>query len=98
MWNVKFNLFLIKFGLSRSEFDSCVYFCRNEKDFLIVAIFADDGLVCASITQLTKNVIDFLSEEFYMRSLPATEVSWTRSSCESLENYLQSTGIHQKDT
>jgi hypothetical protein len=72
MWNIKFNQFLIRFGLKRSELDSCVYFRRNGTDLLIIAIFVDDGLVCASNIQLAKSVIDSLSEEFDMRSLPAT--------------------------
>ena len=45
IWNEKFNRFLVKFGLSRSEFDSCMYFRRNSKEILIVAIFVDDTLV-----------------------------------------------------
>lgn len=72
MWNVKFNQFLIKFGLTRSELDSFVYFRRNGADLLIIAIFVDDGLVCTSNNHLAKNVIDSLSEEFDTRSLPAT--------------------------
>ena len=72
MWNEKFNRFLVKFGLSRSEFDSCVYFRRNSKEILIVAIFVDDALVCASNKLLAKGVTDFLSEEFDMHCLPAT--------------------------
>lgn len=42
MWNEKFNRFLFKFGLSRSEYDSCGYYRRRERDQLIVAIFVDD--------------------------------------------------------
>lgn len=72
MWNEKFNTFLLKFGLSRSEFDPCIYYYRKEKEIMIVAIFVDDGRICASNKLIAKNVIDFLSLEFDVHSLPAT--------------------------
>jgi hypothetical protein len=47
-WNKKFNLFLEKFGLTRTRSDSCVY-VRNDKDnFVILGLYVDDGLLCAS--------------------------------------------------
>ena len=58
MWNLKFNSFLVKFGLKRSEFDTCIYFKREESEFLIVAIFEDDGFVCATNEQSVNNVIE----------------------------------------
>jgi Reverse transcriptase (RNA-dependent DNA polymerase) len=39
---------------------------------LIVGIFVDDGFAAGTNTSLVKNVIDFLSQEFEMRILPAT--------------------------
>jgi hypothetical protein len=72
VWNEKFNEFLLKFGLTRSESDSCVYFNRKDDELLIVGIFVDDGFATGTNTALVKSVIDFLSQEFEMRSLPAT--------------------------
>ena len=72
VWNEKFNQFLLKFGLTRCETDPCVYFSRKNNDLLIVGIFVDDGFAAGTNTSLVKSVIDFLSQEFEMRSLPAT--------------------------
>lgn len=72
VWNEKFNLFLVKFGLSRCESDSCVYHCQKGEDLLVVAIFVDDGLVCGTSSSSIQLVIEFLSKEFDMRCLPAT--------------------------
>jgi hypothetical protein len=49
-----------------------VYHRRQEYELLIVAIFVDDGLVAGTNPTLIQSVIDFLSQEFDMRSLPAT--------------------------
>jgi hypothetical protein len=72
VWNDKFNQFILKFGLTRCEADPCVYHRRQENELLIVAIFVDDGLVAGTNQTLIQSVIDFLSPEFDMRSLPAT--------------------------
>lgn len=72
IWNEKFNQFLLKFGLIRCGSDPWVYHCRKEKELLIVAIFVDDGLVAGTCLNLVQSVIEFLSKEFDMRSLPAT--------------------------
>lgn len=72
MWNEKFNQFLLKYGLEKCESDPCVYHHRKKNGLLIVAIFVDDGLVAGSSKDEVQSVIDFLSKEFDMRSLPAT--------------------------
>lgn len=75
MWNEKFNQFLLKYGLKKCESDPCVYYHRKENGLLIVAIFVDDGLVAGSNKDEVQSIIDFLSKEFDMRSLPATRFS-----------------------
>ena len=47
-WNLKFNHFLVEYGFTRSDADSCVYFQKNESHTIIIAIWVDDGLLCSS--------------------------------------------------
>lgn len=42
VWNARFNDFLVRYGLTRSTTDPCVYFHRKGEEFIIVVIFVDD--------------------------------------------------------
>ena len=71
VWTAKFNEFLLKFGLTRSTADPCVYFRRQEEEITIVAIFVDDGLVCSNKKENLTSILEHLSTTFEMRSFPA---------------------------
>ncbi len=64
LWNPKFNEFLVKFGLTRSIADPCVYFRRLGKEVTIVAIYVDDGLVCSNKPDTLRSILEFLGKEF----------------------------------
>ncbi len=68
-WNVKFNEFLLKFGLSRSTSDPCVYFRRQGEEFTLVVIFVDDGLICSNKEDSLNNILEHLRTEFEMRTM-----------------------------
>jgi Reverse transcriptase (RNA-dependent DNA polymerase) len=72
VWNRTFDDFLLRFGLSRSATDPCIYIHRHEETFVIVAIWVDDGLVCANNNEIISNVYAHLNTHFDMRSAPAT--------------------------
>lgn len=69
-WNTKFNEFLLKFGLTRCDSDSCVYYRRQEEgEITIVCIFVDDGLIC-TYTE-SASILSYLNTHFDIRTLPA---------------------------
>ena len=65
-WNNKFNNFLIKFGLTRSTSDSCIYYRRQGEEFTVVAIFVDDGLICSNEPESLSAILAHLRTEFEM--------------------------------
>ena len=67
-WNEKFDGFLIKFGFIRSNSDSCVYFCEDDKGVLILAVWVDDGLLCGTSKQGLSEVIDYLRDQLEITS------------------------------
>lgn len=67
-WNDRFNEFLLKYGLSRSQDDSCLYYRRQGEEFLLIAIFVDDGLLCSNRSETIQDVCSFLAREFEMRT------------------------------
>lgn len=70
-WNKRFDHFLTKFGLERSEADPCIYSRQTSDDTIIVAIWVDDGLVCGNNETTIKGMIEYLSTAFKMTSGPA---------------------------
>jgi transposase InsO family protein len=71
-WNTKFNEFLLKFGLTRCDSDSCVYYRRQEEgEIIIVCIFVDDGLICTNTKTVSTAILCHLNTHFDIRSLPA---------------------------
>ena len=72
VWNRTFDDFLLRFGLSRSTTDPCIYFRRHEETFVVVAIWVDDGLVCANNNEIISSMYAYLNTHFDMRSAPAT--------------------------
>ena len=71
VWNEKFNSFIIKFGLTRSTSDPCLYYRLQEGEITFVLIYVDDGLVCSNKKSVLSEIISFLSKEFKIRTMPA---------------------------
>ena len=71
MWNATFDTFLKKFGLRPSTADPCLYLRHHQEEFLSVAIWVDDGLVCSNNESLVKEIITYLNKHFDMRHGPA---------------------------
>ena len=69
--NNKFNDFLIKFGLTRSTSDSCIYYRRQGEEFTVVAIFVDDGLICSNEPDSLSAILTHLRTEFAMTTSEA---------------------------
>jgi hypothetical protein len=71
-WNTKFNEFLLKFGLTRWDSDSCVYYrSQEEGEITIVCIFVDDGLICTNTKTVSVSILSYLNTHFDIRSLSA---------------------------
>lgn len=68
VWNQHFDDFLQRFGLQRSSTDSCIYFRRNEKEFTIICIWVDDGLLASSSKDALIDILSYLSDHFDIRS------------------------------
>jgi len=72
-WNVEFNKFLIDFGFTRCKHDLCVYYrVRPDGEYTILIIYVDDGLACRNRPEVLKEILDFLSQHFKIRSIPPT--------------------------
>jgi hypothetical protein len=76
VWNIKFNEFLIKFGLKRSQADPCVYYRHlrpgeTDEELTIFILYVDDGLILSNIQSALTDIVEFLGKEFEVRSLPA---------------------------
>lgn len=67
VWNRHFDFFLKKFGLTPSDADPCLYVRSSKEEFASVAIWVDDGLVCANNPKLTTAIINYLMQHFEMR-------------------------------
>lgn len=73
-WNDKFNSFLLKHGLQRSQEDECLYFSRSN-GFTVLVIYVDDGLIAGDNTDEIQKILKELNDTFEMRqSDPSTFV------------------------
>ncbi len=70
-WNSRFNDFLLKFGLKRSTADPCIYFRHQGEEMTILAIFVDDGLICSNRKENLQKIIEYLKEQFQIRTMDA---------------------------
>lgn len=75
VWNIKFNEFLILFGLIRSIADPCVYYRHLRKgevdeEITIFILYVDDGLILSSTKAVLDDMMEFLGKEFDVRSIP----------------------------
>ena len=71
VWNAIFDTFLREFGLRPSTADPCLYLRHREEEFVSVAIWVDEGLVCSNNESLVNEIINYLSKHFDMRHSPA---------------------------
>ncbi|KZS13017.1 Uncharacterized protein APZ42_021944 [Daphnia magna] len=61
VWNVKFNEFIVAFGLERSKCDPCIYYRylrpgEPDEEITFFILYVDDGLIVkCSVTKLNKN-------------------------------------------
>lgn len=70
VWNQTFVDSLNKFDMKQLRSDSCV-FVRRGRETLIIAIYVDDGLVCASNKELLGKVVEHLKQQFEITVLDA---------------------------
>jgi hypothetical protein len=69
VWNIKFNEFIILFGLTRSTADPCVYYRHlrlgeADKELTIFILYVDDGLIISNLKAVLTEMMVFLSKEF----------------------------------
>ena len=48
LWNIKFDAFITKYGLTSTTADPCVYSRSGDNEFIILGIWVDDGLLCTN--------------------------------------------------
>jgi hypothetical protein len=74
-WNQKFHAFIVKFGLTQSKADPCVYFRHQREgeveEFTVLIIYVDDGIIFSSRKQTLTDILKHLETAFEIRSLPA---------------------------
>ena len=74
VWNIKFNEFLILFGLTRNVADPCIYYRHLRKgeadeEITIFILYVDDGLILSSTKAVLSEMMEFLGKEFDVRSI-----------------------------
>lgn len=72
-WNLKFDSFLQRFGLTRSTSDPCIYFTSNENpsEFLALGLWVDDAIIASKSKAAALSMIVYLEQHFAMTSGPA---------------------------
>ncbi|RWS00242.1 Retrovirus-related Pol polyprotein from transposon TNT 1-94-like protein, partial [Dinothrombium tinctorium] len=68
-WNEKFNNFLKRFGLKRTDEDYCVYYGNFKGVEIILCIYVDDGLACCTNKEMLKEMLDYMNIEFEVKEL-----------------------------
>lgn len=63
-WNEKFTQFIEKFEFIMSEADPCVFIRKKENEFIILAIYVDDGIIAATHEKSLDSVIEYLKKHF----------------------------------
>lgn len=69
VWNLKFHDFFVKFGLTQSKADPCVYIRKNEEELTLVIIYVDDGIAFSNKKNVLVDITNFLSTEFKIRTM-----------------------------
>ena len=63
-WNVLLSQALIKHGYKRSQYDNCLFYKRDKKEFVIMTTHVDDFFVIASKQSLIDELYETLVDEF----------------------------------
>lgn len=75
-WNKKFHDFILKFGLTQSHADPCVYFRHRregevDEEFTVLIIYVDDGIIFSNQKHILTDILEHLKTVFEIRSFPA---------------------------
>lgn len=66
-WNIKLDVALKTFGLTKSKMDPCIYFSGDLR--LLVAIYVDDFLLFYKDEERLRGIRDFLNGKFRMKDI-----------------------------
>lgn len=67
-WNTKFDYFLTKFGLKRSQAEPCIYYSHGDKrGRILIALYVDDLLIAGSSNEMVNEVVEHLKKEFEIK-------------------------------
>ena len=66
-WNQKFHAFIVKFGLTQSKADPCVYFRHQrqgeaDEEFTVLIIYVDDGIIFSSRAKTLTEILEYLKQ------------------------------------
>jgi hypothetical protein len=68
IWNQLLHTTLIRFGLSQSTADPCVYHRITSDSYLVIAIWVDDGLVAGHNLAVVDQFISYLNTQFEIKT------------------------------
>ena len=68
IWNQLLHAALLRFGLSQSTADPCVYHRITRDSYLVIAIWVDDGLVAGHNMAIVDQLISFLNTQFEIKT------------------------------
>jgi len=68
-WNIEFDSKLRKRGYEQLCSDACIYIWYTENDFVIIAVWVDDTLIFATMTELRDRAQTDIKEEWEVTDL-----------------------------
>jgi len=57
VWNTELNEAILKYGLTHSEEDQCVYYHLQGEDRIAVLFFVDDGFICVTSRKIVEDLL-----------------------------------------
>jgi hypothetical protein len=71
VWNMELNDAIVKYGLTRSLHDQCLYFRLQGEKWMVALFFVDDAMVCGTNRKALGDCVSYLGKKFELRTLPA---------------------------
>lgn len=68
-WNIVLNEKLEKLGLKATVSDPCIYYLKNEKQFILVLVYVDDLLIAGNEISKIEEIKNGLKREFEIKDM-----------------------------
>jgi hypothetical protein len=73
-WHIKFDEIILGDNFRINEFDKCVYYKKNNSDFIILCLYVDDILLFGTSLKIIQETKNYLSSKFDMKDLGEADI------------------------